>query len=84
MKLTRRNFIWLSGIGSMSFWTRKTQGSQIPTRRVSSNLSPSSYPSVWIELNLDNNGHGKGIDLKKMKSPFPKIILFLLERKLSL
>ena len=56
MKLTRRNFIWLSGIGSMSFWTRKTQGSQIPSRRASSNLSPSSNPSVWIELNLDNMG----------------------------
>lgn len=63
MKLTRRNFIWLSGIGSMSFWTRKTQGSQMPTQP-SSNLSPSSNPSVWIELNLDNMGW----NLKQIKN----------------
>ncbi len=55
MKLTRRNFIWLFGIGSMSFWTRKTQGSQMPTQP-STNLSPGTNPSVWIELNLDNMG----------------------------
>lgn len=63
MKLTRRNFIWLSGIGSMSFWTRKTQGSQMPTQP-SSNLSLSSNPSVWIELNLDNMGW----NLKQIKN----------------
>lgn len=64
MKLTRRNFIWLSGIGSMSFWPRKTQGSQRPSPRASSNLSPSSNPSVWIELNLDNMGW----NLKQIKN----------------
>ena len=55
MKLTRRNFFWLFGLGSMSFWTRKTQGSQIPTQP-STNLSSYSNPSVWIELNLNNMG----------------------------
>ncbi len=55
MKLTRRNFIGFTGIGSMSFWTRKIQGSQMPPQP-SINLSPNSNPSVWIELNLDNMG----------------------------
>ena len=64
MKLTRRNFIWLSGIGSMSFWTRKAQGSQMPTHLVSSKLSPNANPSVWIELNLDNMGW----NLKQIKN----------------
>ena len=63
MKLTRRNFIWLTGIGSMSFWTQKTQGSQMPTQP-STNISPSSNPSVWIELNLDNMGW----NLKQIKN----------------
>ncbi len=55
MKLTRRNFIWLTGIGSMSFWTRKTRGSQITTQSTT-NISSSSNPSVWIELDLNNMG----------------------------
>ena len=55
MKLTRRNFIWLTGLGSMSFWTRRTHGSQLPTQP-SDFASPRSTPSVWIELNLENMG----------------------------
>lgn len=55
MKLTRRNFIWLTGIGSMSFWTRKTRGSQVTTQSTT-NISSSSNPSVWIELDLNNMG----------------------------
>lgn len=55
MKLTRRSFIWLTGMGSMSFWTRKTHSYQ---RTPQTPAYPPSYsnPSVWIELNLDNMG----------------------------
>ncbi len=63
MKLTRRNFIWLTGLSSMSFWTRRTHGSQLPTQQsVFSSLS--STPSVWIELNLNNMGW----NLKQIKN----------------
>jgi len=39
----------------MSFWARKTQGSQMPTQSAA-NLSSYSNPSVWIELDLNNMG----------------------------
>ena len=63
MKLTRRNFIWLTGLSSMSFWTRRTQGSPLPTQ-TSNFASLRSTPSVWIELNLNNMGW----NLKQIKS----------------
>ncbi len=63
MKLTRRNFIGIAGIGSLSFWTRRTQGSQQPIQS-SAFPSLSSSPSVWIELNLDNMGW----NLKQIKN----------------
>ncbi|MFC2167861.1 alanine racemase [Acidobacteriota bacterium] len=55
MNMTRRNFIWLSGLSSMSFWPRKIQASQTPTQ-TSDDLSSYHNPSVWIELDLDSMG----------------------------
>ncbi len=63
MKLTRRNFMWITGIGSMSFWTSRIQGSQKSSQ--SSTIPPlSASPSAWIELNLDNMGW----NLKQIKN----------------
>ena len=55
MKLTRRNFFKLTGLGSMCFWSQKSKGFQRDTQP---SLSPTLRhdPSVWIELNLDNMG----------------------------
>lgn len=53
MKLTRRKFMWVSGMGSLSFFSGKT--SEIRKATFPSNKT-SSMPldDVWVELNLNN------------------------------
>ena len=73
MKISRRFFLWTSGLGSLFLFFKKARGTKIPF--TSSKISsPDSTDDVWIELNLENMGWNLKQVRKLVKTPVMAVI----------
>jgi alanine racemase len=73
MKLTRRNFLQIFSLGSLSFFPKKRAKTSRP-KLIPKNSQPRSPADIWIELNLENLGWNLKQIRKQTRVPVMAVI----------